>query len=80
MIIDPAQAVEIARRAAGEPDARASVAENADGFLVSFDDGGRSVATMSKVWYWVDKTTGEAQPLGGGLVSKLADSLRPLDL
>jgi len=59
---------------------RIAAVRTADGFLVSFADGGRSVATMSKVWYWVDKTTGEAQPLGGGLVSKLADSLRPLDL
>lgn len=81
MTIEPADAVAIARRVMGEPeDAPASVAENADGYLVSFDDGGSSVATMSKVWLWVDKATGEATPVGGGVVSRLADTLRPLGL
>lgn len=80
MIIEPAQAVAMAREASGQADARASVAEDADGYLVSFDDGGASVATMSRLWWWVDKATGRVVPLGSGVVSRLADTLRPLDL
>lgn len=80
MSIQPAEAVAVAREASGEADARASVAEDAEGYLVSFDDGGSSVATMSRVWWWVDKATGRARPLGSGAVSRLSDGLRPLDL
>ena len=80
MTIQPAEAVAMAREASGERDARASVAEDAEGYLVSFDDGGASMATMSKVWWWVDKATGRVRPLGSGVVSAMADTLRPLDL
>jgi hypothetical protein len=78
--IQPAEAVAMAREASGEADARASVAEDAEGYLVSFDDGGASVATMSRVWWWIDKATGRVGPVGGAVVSRLADTLRPLDL
>lgn len=80
MIIEPARAVAMAREASGEADARASIAEDAEGYLVSFDDGGASMATMSTVWWWVDKGTGSVVPLGSGAVSRLSDTLRPLDL
>lgn len=80
MIIEPARAVAMAREASGEADARASVAEDAEGYLVSFDDGGASLATMSRLWWWVDKGTGAVTPIGSGAVSRLADTLRPLDL
>jgi hypothetical protein len=81
-VIDPAGAIAIARLKMGQPDARARVSENADGYLVSFDrvDAGRAVATMTSAWVWIDKTTGDANLVGSGLVSRLADSLRPLDL
>lgn len=78
--IMPAEAVAAAREASGRADERASVAEDAGGYLVSFDDGGASIATMSRVWWWVDKATGRVVPLGSGAVSRLADTLRPLDL
>jgi len=79
-VIMPAEAVAAAREASGRADERASVAEDAGGYLVSFDDGGASIATMSRVWWWVDKATGRVVPLGSGAVSRLADTLRPLDL
>lgn len=81
-VIDPAGAVAIARHAMQEPDSRSHIAENADGYLVSFDrdDSGRSVTTMTSVWVWVDKKSGDAQLVGSGFVSRLADSLRLLDL
>lgn len=80
MIIEPSDAVAIARREMNQPRARARVSENSDGYLVSFDDGGASVATMTSVWLWIDKATGDTRVLGAAAVAELADSLRLLDL
>lgn len=76
-IVDPADAVAAAREVAGQPDARAHVAENREGYLVSFDDGRPLTA---KAWYWVDKTSGEVSPVGSGEVGRLSDSLRRLNM
>ena len=76
-IVDPADAVAAAREAAGQPDAPAHVAENREGYLVSFDDDRPPTA---RVWYWVDKVSGEVSPVGSGEVGRLSDSLRRLDL
>ena len=81
VIIEPADAVAIARREMGQPpEVRARISENAEGYLVSFDDGGRSIATMTSVWLWIDKATGDTRVLGTAAVGRLADSLRLLDL
>ena len=80
MLIDPAKAVQMARLKSGHAEAPAGIAENEDGFLISFEDGVDRVSTMTSIWYWVDKTTGEVMPVGAAIVSKLAPTLRSLDL
>lgn len=80
MFIDPAKAIQMARLTAGRPDAPAGIAENDEGFLVSFGGEPGRVATMTSIWYWVDKATGKVMPVGAAIVSKLASTLRSLDL
>lgn len=76
-ITDPADAVAAAREKAGQPEAEAHVAENREGYLVSFDDGRPPTA---KAWWWVDKASGEVTPVGSGVVGRLSNTLRRLDL
>lgn len=65
-MIEPSEAILIARQMQHEPHAPAEAWANADGYVVGFDDGGDSARHFATVLVYVDARTGHARTIGAG--------------